>query len=222
MDSITEEELLQMVRDFIESESASPISAPSSKALSHNDQLPYLALQEILRSASETEAGVLEKLLMHVREMGIAGEPSSVKKWLVRRLKMDGYEASLCKTSSVCTFSRTKGDYEYIDVMVRDSNDDQKPTRLIVDIDFRSHFELARPTATYKELTNTIPSVFVGTEEKLKKIISLLCSAAGQSLKQRGLHIPPWRKASYMQSKWLSEDYKKVNVSPNIDLGVGE
>jgi uncharacterized protein (TIGR01615 family) len=114
------------------------------------------------------------------------------------------------------------GDYEYIDVMVRDSNSDQKPTRLIVDIDFRSHFELARPTATYKELTNTIPSVFVGTEEKLKKIISLLCSAAGQSLKQRGLHIPPWRKASYMQSKWLSEDYKKVNVSPNIDLGVGE
>lgn len=46
MDSITEEELLQMVRDFIESESASPISSPSSKALSHNDHhLPYLALQ---------------------------------------------------------------------------------------------------------------------------------------------------------------------------------
>jgi len=49
MDSITEEELLQMVRDFIESESASPISAPSSKALSHNDQLPYLALQVCVR-----------------------------------------------------------------------------------------------------------------------------------------------------------------------------
>lgn len=119
------------------------------------------------------------------------------------------------------------GDYEYIDVMVRDrdrdsTGDHQKPTRLIVDIDFRSHFELARPTATYKELTNTIPSTFVGTEEKLKNIISLLCSAAQQSLKDRGLHIPPWRKASYMQSKWLSEDYKKVPVSPNLDLGAGE
>ncbi|XP_059452890.1 uncharacterized protein LOC132183580 [Corylus avellana] len=215
-----------MVRDFIESESASPISTSSSKALSHNDHhLPYLALQEILRNATETEAGVLEKILMHVRDMGIAGE----KKWLVRRLKMDGYEASLCKTSSVCAFGRSKGlqfsgDYEYIDVMVRDSNngDDQKPTRLIVDIDFRSHFELARPTATYKEITNTIPCVFVGTEEKLKNIISLLCSAAEQSLKDRGLHIPPWRKATYMQSKWLSQDCKKVPISPNTDLGAGE
>jgi uncharacterized protein (TIGR01615 family) len=115
------------------------------------------------------------------------------------------------------------GDYEYIDVMVRDNNNgDEKPTRLIVDIDFRSHFELARPTATYKEITNTIPSVFVGTEEKLKNIISLLCSAAEQSLKDRGLHIPPWRKATYMQSKWLSQDCKKVPISPNTDLGAGE
>lgn len=113
------------------------------------------------------------------------------------------------------------GDYEYIDVMVRDSNgDDEEPTRLIVDVDFKSQFEVARPTATYKELINTLPSVFVGSEEKLNQIISLLCSAAKKSLKERGLHVPPWRNANYMRSKWLSKECKKVSLSTNMDLGM--
>ena len=113
------------------------------------------------------------------------------------------------------------GDYEYIDVMVRDSNgDEEEPTRLIVDVDFKSQFEVARPTATYKELINTLPSVFVGSEEKLNQIISLLCSAAKKSLKERGLHVPPWRKANYMRSKWLSKECKKVSLSTNMDLGM--
>lgn len=105
--------------------------------------------------------------------------------------------------------------------MVRDSNgDDEEPTRLIVDMDFKSQFEVARPTATYKELINTLPSVFVGSEEKLNQIISLLCSAAKNSLKERGLHVPPWRKANYMRSKWLSKECKKVSLSTDMDLGM--
>ena len=84
--------------------------------------------------------------------------------------------------------------------------------RLIVDMDFKSQFELARPTPTYTEIINTLPSIFVGNEEKLNKIISLICTAAKQSLKEKGLHIPPWRKAQYMQSKWLSENCKKIPI----------
>lgn len=81
--------------------------------------------------------------------------------------------------------------------------------RLVVDIDFRSQFELARPTAAYKQLIDTLPTVFVGTETKLMKIISILCSAAKQSLKEKGLHLPPWRTTTYMESKWLSSSHKK-------------
>lgn len=76
--------------------------------------------------------------------------------------------------------------------------------RLIVDIDFKSQFELARPTPAYKQLIDSLPLIFVGTEDKLIQIIFLLCSAAKQSLRERGLHVPPWRTAAYMQSKWLS------------------
>ena len=84
--------------------------------------------------------------------------------------------------------------------------------RLIVDLDFRSQFELARPTPFYQELTDTLPLFFVGSEDKLNKIISLLCSAAKQSLKERGLHVPPWRTSTYMQSKWLSKSCKATDV----------
>lgn len=109
------------------------------------------------------------------------------------------------------------GDYEYVDVMMRDKEvkNEGKPTRVIVDLDFRSQFEVARPTSTYKELIDNLPCIFVGTEEKLEDVISLLCSAAKESLREMGLHIPPWRKASYMQSKWLSKDCKKLSISPN-------
>jgi len=99
-----------------------------------------------------------------------------------------------------------------------DTNISNKATRLILDMDFRSQFELARPTQTYKELINTLPSVFIGTEERLDKIISLLCSAAKESFKEKGLHIPPWRKAKYMQSKWLSKNCKKVAVMHSPEL----
>ena len=109
--------------------------------------------------------------------------------------------------------------------MIMDNKTSNKATRLILDMDFRSQFELARPTQTYKELISTLPSIFLGTEERLDKIISLLCSAAEESFREKGLHVPPWRKAMYMQSKWLSENCKKVPVIPNpglVDLDVSE
>ena len=106
-----------------------------------------------------------------------------------------------------------RGDYEYVDVMMKDMSHGGEAARLIVDMDFRSQFELARPTSTYSDLLTSLPSIFVGTEEKLVSILSLLCSAAKQSLRESGLHMPPWRKANYMQSKWLSHNCKKITFT---------
>lgn len=200
-----EERFVQMVRDFIESESTTPFP------LLHQNP-DFLSLQKILEEISDVETEVLEKILLY---LGDNGNDKNVKELVVGRLKMDNYEASICKTSWISTFGRPSGVYEYIDIMMgTDFGTNKSPTRLIIDMDFRSQFELARPTHNYTELTNALPSIFVGTEEKLNRIISLLCPAAKQSLKDRGLHIPPWRKLSYMQSKWLSENCKKLSISP--------
>lgn len=85
--------------------------------------------------------------------------------------------------------------------------------RLIVDIDFRSQFELARPTSAYAKLSDALPSIFVGDDEKLKKVVTLLCSAAQRSLKESGLHVPPWRKSKYVQSKWLPCFHKASTIA---------
>nr|GMC49659.1 uncharacterized protein LOC109190279 [Ipomoea batatas] len=143
-------------------------------------------------------------------------EPKELRKWMVSRLRMDGYDASLCKTFRVKTSARSSsalkfsGDYEYIDVMMKISESDREQLRVIVDTDLRSQFEVARPTEAYKELSSILPCIFVGTEHRLHTIISLLCEAAKQSLKESGLHVPPWRKATYMQSKWLSQNCRKI------------
>lgn len=109
-----------------------------------------------------------------------------------------------------------RGEYEFVEVMMREN---EKETRVIVDMDFRRQFELSRPTPNYQELTNALPLIFVGSEEKLEKLISLICCAAKHSLKERGLCIPPWRRATYMHSKWLSHICKRASFSEeNLSL----
>ncbi|CAK7355018.1 unnamed protein product [Dovyalis caffra] len=211
MGSLEEERLVQMVRDFIESESSTPPIFPASSNRFPINQAKYFTLQEILGRVTEAETEVLETLLKHMRSKNDAEKTTSMKTWLVMRLKMDGFNASICQTSWVTSSGCPAGDYEYIEIALKDENGDR--VRLIVDLDFRSQFELARPTPFYKELTDTLPLFFVGSEDKLNKVISLLCSAAKQSFKERGLHVPPWRTSTYMQSKWLSRCCKVSNAN---------
>ncbi|KAF5178106.1 Mannose-1-phosphate guanylyltransferase [Thalictrum thalictroides] len=210
--SSEEEKLVQMVQDFIESRSPSPISLnPSKVHLSLDHHPTYLSLQGILGSVTKAEMVVLKRVLKHLKNVKFERSSASLKKWLVMKLKKDGFVASLCRSkNSWNTTSDCSGcDYEYIDIIMEDQNGGS--IRLIVDLDFNSQFELARPTPTYSHLLKALPTIFVGSEDKLLKIVSILCSAAKQSLKERGLHIPPWRKTSYMQSKWISSDSEKAS-----------
>ncbi|KAG6657373.1 hypothetical protein I3843_04G079700 [Carya illinoinensis] len=220
MSSFEDERLVQMVEEFIESESPSPIIfSASSKCRPLNHRTQYLALHEILGSGTKAEVEILESVLRHMRSKRDADKTSSLKKWLVMRLKRDGYKASLCQTSWITSLGCPAGDYEYIDIRMED-DESGNSKKFFVDVDFKSQFELARPTTTYKELTETLPQIFVGTEDKLNNIISLLCSAAKQSLRERGLHIPPWRTTTYMQSKWLSGCTHKVSADKRKAKGV--
>ncbi|XP_028758414.1 uncharacterized protein LOC114751269 [Neltuma alba] len=108
-----------------------------------------------------------------------------------------GYDASICKSRWENSSSYPAGEYEFIDVIIEGE-------RMLVDIDFRSEFEIARSTKTYKTILQTLPCIFVGKSDRLQSIISIVSEAAKQSLKKKGMHIPPWRKAEYMKAKWLS------------------
>ncbi|KAI6684257.1 hypothetical protein NL676_030170 [Syzygium grande] len=136
-------------------------------------------------------ARIVEKQKMSKRK------DESVLKIVPDGLSALGYDASVCKSRWEKSASFPAGEYEYVDVII-------KGERLIVDIDFRSEFEIARPTKTYKSVLHALPNIFVGKPERLGKIIAIVSEAAKQSLNSRGMHIAPWRKAEYMEAKWFA------------------
>lgn len=91
------------------------------------------------------------------------------------------------------------GEYEYIDVI-------KEGERLIVDIDFRAEFEIARAGCTrkYNAILQVLPKIFVGKADRLEDIVCIVCNAAKVSLKNNRMPFPPWRTADYVKSKWLS------------------
>ncbi|KAL2906738.1 Urease accessory protein UreF [Bienertia sinuspersici] len=199
MGSLEEEKLLQMVHDFIESsDSSSSSTTNSSSLLSHSfsnsptsqkhvhflHSTRYFTLQEILRKKTKEEEEIEEKVIKYMKNKMDMEKTTRFKKWVVKCLKMDGFRASLCHTSWITTPSCPCGNYEYIEIL---EEDDPKEgmTRIIVDIDFKSQFEVARPTQSYTELSSKIPMIFVGNEDKLNRIITILCSAAQDSLRER-------------------------------------
>lgn len=108
-----------------------------------------------------------------------------------------GYNASLCKSKWEKSSSIPAGEYEYIDVVMEGE-------RVIIDVDFRSEFEIARSTSSYKAILQSLPYIFVGKTDRLIQIVAIASEAARLSLKKKGMHIAPWRKADYIKSKWVS------------------
>ncbi|KAL7105358.1 hypothetical protein ACP275_07G039100 [Erythranthe tilingii] len=107
------------------------------------------------------------------------------------------YNASVCKSKWEKSPSIPAGEYEYIDVIIEGE-------RVLIDVDFRSEFEIARSTSSYKATLQCLPYIFVGKSDRLLQIVSVASEAARLSLKKKGMHIAPWRKSEYMKSKWLS------------------
>ncbi|KAK1418814.1 hypothetical protein QVD17_27961 [Tagetes erecta] len=145
---------------------------------------------------------IVEKNKSHKRK-------EELRKLVAQGLVSIGYDASICKSRWEKTSSYLAGEYEYIDVIIEDGE------RVIIDIDFRSEFEIARPTGSYKAILQSLPYIFVGDADRLQQILSIISEAAKLSLKKKGMHVPPWRKFDYMRSKWLSS-HIRTSLPPSL------
>ena len=142
---------------------------------------------------------------------GRGGYGSGRKKAGVRRTVADGlralgYDAAVCTSRWDKGPSHPAGEHEYINavVAVESGPGAATATRLVVEVDFRSELEVVRPTKAYHAALQALPPLFVGTPDRLGRVVALDADAARQSLRKRGLHFPPWRKPEYMRAKWLS------------------
>ncbi|XVF71901.1 hypothetical protein PTKIN_Ptkin12aG0077400 [Pterospermum kingtungense] len=167
---------------------------------------------EILRSLVSCESVSERNLLADTARIVEKNKICKRKDDLCRKIVTDGllalgYDASICKSRWEKSSSCPAGEYEYIDVIIEGE-------RLLIDIDFRSEFEIARSTKTYKTILQILPFIFVGRADRLQKIIAIVSEAVKQSLKKKEMHIPPWRKAEYVKAKWLSP-HKRATPLPS-------
>lgn len=84
---------------------------------------------------------------------------------------------------------------------------------MVIELNFRAEFEMARASEEYNKLIRRLPEVFVGKSERLWSLIKILCAAAKRCTKEKKIHLAPWRKQKYMQSKWMGRR-EKAAVTP--------
>ncbi|KAL0719844.1 hypothetical protein Bca4012_069168 [Brassica carinata] len=139
-----------------------------------------------------------------------------LRRKLMSLLRELGHNAAICKTKWKSSGGGlTAGNHEFIDVVYTPAATSSQTVRYIVDIDFKSHFQIARPTVQYARVLQSLPAIFVGRGEDLKRILRLVCDATRVSLRSRGLTLPPWRKNRYMQTRWLGSYKRTVNSTPS-------
>ncbi|XP_057460724.1 uncharacterized protein LOC130751194 [Actinidia eriantha] len=174
-------------------------------------------LKSLVLCASVSERNLLADTSKIVEKNKISKrKDDNCRKIVIDGLLTLGYDASICKSRWEKSPSYPAGEYDYVDVMVEGD-------RLIIDIDFRSEFEIARSTKSYKAILQVLPAIFVGRADRLQRIIGVVSEAAKQSLKKKEMHFPPWRKAEYVKAKWLSPYTRTTptldqNISPESDL----
>ncbi|PRQ36206.1 hypothetical protein RchiOBHm_Chr4g0388891 [Rosa chinensis] len=163
-------------------------------------------LKSLIPCASVHERNLLADSAKIVETNKNIKQKDELRKIVTDGLSSLGYDSSICKSKWDKSPSFPAGEYEYIDVMVEGD-------RLLIDIDFRSEFEVARPTGAYKAVLQSLPFIFVGKSDRLGQIVSIVTEAAKQSLKKKGMPFPPWRKAEYVRAKWLSPCTTRTTAS---------
>ncbi|KAK7339093.1 hypothetical protein VNO77_19736 [Canavalia gladiata] len=147
-----------------------------------------------------------------LRERNISVYRRSVAAFLRER----GHDAAVCDTAWDSSGRVTGGSHQFIDVVQSGSS----TRRYFVDLEFRSQFEIARPTRRFSEMLSSVPGVFVGGQEELKRTVSVVCDAARWCFRNRGLPVPPWRKNRFMQNKWFGPFRRTTNPVPTAMTAV--
>lgn len=218
----SEHDLAAMVSDFLENNGSSGdhshhYSSDSDSGfcdlahLAHNISYYKLSVDQyesdllavvnsLMLSMSETD--------LHLVKSGPCNA-SCIRFSLAKLLRLSGYDAAVCSSRWQGSGKVPGGDHEYIDVVNYKATGGSD--RLIIDIDFRSHFEIARAVESYDRLLTSLPVVYVGSMKRLKKFLQVMVEAARSSLKQNSMPLPPWRSLAYLQAKWHSPYERQLN-----------
>ncbi|TKY59260.1 hypothetical protein E2542_SST16345 [Spatholobus suberectus] len=136
-----------------------------------------------------------------------------------KRLQNAGYSSAICKTKWRSSPNIPSGEHTFLDVV--DSTNKKQDVRVIIELNFRAEFEMARASEEYNQLVRKLPEVYVGKVERLSNIIKILCMGAKRCMKENKMHMGPWRKHKYMQAKWLGLCERNTSTT-SLSMGHSE
>ncbi|WCJ30769.1 hypothetical protein M5689_012308 [Euphorbia peplus] len=173
-------------------------------------QATKVALMEINQSGLQCQC--------HTPEAGVCR--SFLQTEISLKLQAGGYNCSICKSKWRSSPAIPAGEHTFLEV-VEKSNSKRGEIRVIIELNFRGEFEMARANEEYNKLINNLPEIYVGKSERLKDLIKILCSSAKKCMKEKKMHLGPWRKHKYMQSKWFGGTYERSSPPPSMAMSTG-
>ncbi|KAL8463105.1 hypothetical protein ACS0TY_033939 [Phlomoides rotata] len=215
----SEHDLAVMVNDFWENGNSGSVdsrySSDSDSSLSDlvqlADKISYfkLAMDQYERDLLSVVNSLA--LSINVKDLHASNsdpcKASCIRFSLIKLLRLSGYDAGVCTSRWQGSCKVPGGDHEYIDIIRY--NDTGSTERVIVDVDFRSHFEIARAVESYDRILNSLPVIYVGSFTRLQQFLQVMVEAARSSLKQNSMPLPPWRSFAYLKAKWQSPHHRK-------------
>lgn len=86
--------------------------------------------------------------------------------------------------------------------MVASTPSRKKHMKFLMELEFRDQFKIAKACEEYHKLVSQLPEYYIGKPDHLNAIVRVVCDAAKKSMKEKKIHMGPWRKRSFMLMKW--------------------
>nr|GMD19250.1 uncharacterized protein LOC109185906 [Ipomoea batatas] len=148
-----------------------------AKVTEEEVEVPQQTQREFQKDLRKTQAGPsyttrsLEKVILkslateELRSDILSSSPREVITTLKIEPNAKGIDDVVDLNSSAK--DTTRSEYEYIDVIVEGK-------RVLIDVDFRSEFEIARSMGSFKAILQLLPFIFVEKFDWLQQIVSIV------------------------------------------------
>ncbi|KAI3440016.1 Protein SCAR (Protein WAVE) [Psidium guajava] len=90
------------------------------------------------------------------------------------RLQSAGFNAAICKTKWRSSSYMPSGEHTFMDVVGDSASPKKGEVRVVIELNLRAEFVIARACDDYDRLVQRLPEVYVGKEERLQGVIKIL------------------------------------------------
>ncbi|XAR68013.1 hypothetical protein NMG60_11002990 [Bertholletia excelsa] len=185
-------------------------------------------LRATLRRTSSIESKIREATMDALRELNSENIGCTCRRRVANgcrdcrrrevsdRLRKAGYNCASCKSKWKRSPDMPSGEHSYLEVT--HSSKKGEVIRVLIELNFRAEFEMVKAGEEYNRLIHQLPEVFIGKGHRLRTLIKILCSAAKKCMKDKKMHMGPWRKQQYMQAKWLGKSEEETTTAPILPI----